>query len=191
MKLAATARSQRGALMIEVLVAIVITVIGLWGLMEMQTRLQKSEMESYQRTQAVILVNDMASRIITNRGNSENYVTAVGTPTGTGIADCTPAGTTMQELDTAEWCRALKGAAEDQAGTSVGSMIGGRGCVESILIGEQYMVTVVWQGFTPISVPPDSVACGVDLYDAASPDCTDNQDMCRRYVTTMVQIATL
>ena len=41
--------------MIEVLVTIVICVIGLWGLTEVQARLQMSEMESYQRSQALML----------------------------------------------------------------------------------------------------------------------------------------
>lgn len=45
-----TPSRQGGGLMIEVLVTIAIVVIGLWGLMDVQSRLQRSEMESYQRT---------------------------------------------------------------------------------------------------------------------------------------------
>jgi type IV pilus assembly protein PilV len=179
--------SQRGALMIEVLVAIVIGVIGLWGLMEMQARLQKSEMESYQRTQAMILVNDMATRIATNRSDSANYVT---NPNFLGANMTCPATVaTLQQVDSGEWCNALKGAAETQSGTEVGAMIGGRGCVDEIVAGDQYMVSVVWQGFTPISAPPLSVSCGVNLFDIPNTDCIN--DLCRRYVTTMVRIADL
>jgi type IV pilus assembly protein PilV len=39
----------------------------------LQGRLQKSEMESYQRTQALMLANDMANRITTNRADAANY----------------------------------------------------------------------------------------------------------------------
>jgi type IV pilus assembly protein PilV len=189
--------SQRGALMIEVLVAIVIGVIGLWGLMEMQLRLEKSEMESYQRTQAVILVNDMASRITTNRQNpfiaGSAYLTkaTIASPTGVDVSNCaagnsTPA--TFDQADVTEWCEALKGAAETLSASKVGSMIGGRGCVEA-LGSRQFLITVAWQGFTPISAPPTEVACGKDDYDIPGTDCV--ADLCRRYVTTRIRIATL
>jgi type IV pilus assembly protein PilV len=186
----ASQQKQRGALMIEVLITIAIIVFGLWGLLEMQSRLQKSEVESYQRTQALILLNDMASRISTNRSDTLNYVTTGLTPAylGTGIT-CPAAGTTLQTQDTREWCLALQGAAEVQAGGNVGAMIGARGCVEEIT-ADQYMVTVVWQGLTPISAPPTSVTCGDGLYNVpAGSGCVDN--LCRRHVTSIVRLANL
>jgi len=188
-------RRQGGALMIEVLVTIVILAIGLLGLMQMQGRLQKSEMESYQRTQALMLANDMANRIAANRAYADDYVTT--SPLGTGVTDCgnlANTSLTMQEVDSAEWCLALQGAAERQGSDSLGAMIGGRGCVDSVAAGSDYMVTVVWQGLTPISAPPVLVGCGADLYDEpAGSDCADgdNADMCRRYVTTRVRIGDL
>jgi len=185
-----TKQYQQGALMIEILVTILIVIIGLMGLMQMQQRLQKSEMESYQRTQAVMLVNDMATRIHTNRSNAANYVTTGTNYLGAGIT-CPASTTTLQDVDTGEWCNALQGAAETAGGsTNVGAMIGGRGCVTGAGTG-QYMVTVVWQGLTPISAPPLSVTCGQGLYNdvAAGAECIN--DLCRRYVTTMVRIATL
>ena len=188
--------SQRGALMIEVLVTIVILAIGLAGLMQMQNRLQKSEMESYQRTQALILVNDMASRLSTNRTDIDSYLTTGLTPAYLGVGgNAIPCDSTfadgLQLGDSGEWCQALLGAAETQGGGNVGALIGGRGCVQ-VLDGE-YMVTVVWQGLTPISVPPeDEVTCGANLYDQpAGSDCAANPDMCRRYVTTILRFPDL
>ena len=181
---------QQGALMIEILVTILIVIIGLMGLMQMQQRLQKSEMESYQRTQAVMLVNDMATRIHTNRSNAASYVTTGTNYLGAGIT-CPASTATVQDVDAAEWCNALQGAAETTGGsTNVGAMIGGRGCVTGAGTG-QYMVTVVWQGLTPISAPPLSVTCGKDLYNDVAPGAECINDLCRRYVTTMVRIATL
>ena len=55
------ASRQAGTSLVEVLVTIVITAIGLLGLAGMQSRLQTSEMESYQRAQALLLLEDMAS----------------------------------------------------------------------------------------------------------------------------------
>jgi type IV pilus assembly protein PilV len=181
-------RLQRGALMIEVLVTIIIVVIGLLGLLQMQSRLQKTEVESYQRTQAMMLVNDMATRISTNRHVALDYVTA--SPVGFNM-DCDTIGTsTLQETDSTQWCLALQGAAEEQAGSSVGAMVGGLGCVAPADgTNKIFMVSVVWQGLTPISAPPGSVTCGATLYDNADAGCVD--ELCRRFVTTLVRVADL
>lgn len=188
-------RLQSGALMIEILITIVIIAIGLLGLLQMQGRLQKSEVESYQRTQAILLVNDMASRLESNRTNASAYT--VGDPNdptpigGVGGVSCAT-GSTMAEKDTAEWCDALLGAAEEeQSGALVGALLGARGCVHDVGGGTEYMVTVAWQGLTPISAPPGSVACGklsTNPYDGGT-DCVD--DLCRRYVTTTVRFGSL
>lgn len=177
--------------MIEILITIAIVIIGLWGLMDVQARLQVSEMESYQRTQALMLVNDMANRISANRSSSTAYVTT--TPTGFG-ATCPTTATTVAEVDEREWCNALQGAAEQAGGVGVGSLVGGRGCVESVGTGgvTEYRVTVVWQGLTPIAAPPSSIACGLNLYNLPTgSSCASNADACRRYVTTLVRIADL
>ena len=184
---------QAGALMIEVLVTISIIIIGLWGLLEVQTRLQVSEMESYQRTQALMLLDDMASRIATNRPNAAAYVgDDIGVSACSTTVDVTDP---LVDRDEAEWCRALQGAAEKTvADSSVGSLIGGRGCVESVGLGgvEEYLVTVAWQGKTPISVPPANVDCGVGQYNLpAGSDCANKPDTCRRFVTTLVRISDL
>jgi len=74
-------------------------------------------------------------------------------------------------------------------------VIGGRGCIERISTSNDYLVTVAWQGLTPISAPPTDVACGADsagtnpYNGAAGSPCTN--DRCRRVVTTIVRIANL
>lgn len=174
-------RTMRGTSMIEVLVTIVILAIGLLGLAGLQSRLQASEMEAYQRAQALILLNDMASRLAANRANATDYLVAPGSPLGAG-ADCSGFAD-----DLAEWCDALQGAGETSGGSNVGAMVGGRGCVEA-LGGGEYLVTVAWQGLTPVSAPPAGVACGQGNYDGGTA-CTN--DRCRRTVTTIVSIANL
>lgn len=178
-------KSQRGTTLLEVLVTIVILAIGLLGLAGLQARLQTSEMEAYQRSQALILLNDMASRIATNRANALAYVTGLDF-LGVG-GDCPDSGT-RQEADANEWCNALQGAGETAGTSNVGAMIGGRGCVENLGDGE-YLVTVAWQGLTPISAPPGSIACGQGEYDEDGTACVD--DLCRRTVTTIVRIGNL
>ena len=176
--------------MIEVLVTIVIIAFGLLGMAGLQVRLQASELESYQRSQALLLLNDMASRIATNRNNAASYLIAASSPLGAGMATCPSTTSTVAQRDLGEWCNALQGAAEttNSGATKMGAMIGGRGCVE--VTGSDYLVTVAWQGMTPIAAPPTSVACGANSYDGATGSACVS-DRCRRAVTTLVRIATL
>jgi type IV pilus assembly protein PilV len=174
--------------MIEVLVTIVIISFGLLGMAGLQASMQFSEVEAYQRAQALVLLNDMANRISTNRSAASSYATASAIGTD---SDCAAdfAGTTIPLIDKREWCNALQGAAEVQATSKLGAVIGGRGCVESLGSGE-YLVTIAWQGLVPLSAPPASVSCGVNLYDGTAGAVCSN-DLCRRTVTTVVRIAPL
>lgn len=203
LNLTGSPHAQRGVLIIEILVTIAIITVGILGVLQMQSRLQKSEVEAYQRTQALMLLDDMSDRMTTNRRNAASYVTTDLVPPflgGTPVVDwdCSDdIGTaTLQETDSTQWCEALQGAAEKQGVSSVGAMLGGRGCVEQVgdpALG-QYMLTVVWQGLTPISAPPANVTCGYSAppdnpYDgdaASGSGCVD--DLCRRYVTTLIKV---
>lgn len=179
---------QRGTSMIEVLVTIVVLAVGLLGLAGLQARLHLSEMEAYQRAQAMILLDDMANRLSANRNFAADYVTGATSALGAGMS-CPSATATLQQNDAREWCSALQGAAEKLNTNKVGNMIGGRGCIESINSNE-YLVTVAWQGMAAVSAPPASVACGKDAYNgAAGSSCVS--DRCRRAVTTIVRIAPL
>lgn len=174
--------------MIEVLVTMVIIAFGLLGMAGLQMRMQVSEMEAYQRSQALLLLNDMANRIAVNRNSAASYVTGT-TALGAGMT-CPglPSTPTTADHDRRQWCEALQGAAEVTTDDSkVGALVGGRGCVESA--SGDYLVTVAWQGFTPISAPPSSVACGANAFNGAGSSCTN--DRCRRVVTTLVRVATL
>jgi type IV pilus assembly protein PilV len=179
--------NQCGTSLVEVLVTMVILSIGLLALVVLHGRLHLLQMESYQRSQALILLNDMASRISLNRNAVGDYV-AGGVELGVGAA-CPAAGPTRQEADLNEWCDALQGAAEVLGANQVGAMVGGRGCIEDIGGGE-YLVTVAWQGQAPIAAPPATVTCGLGDYDSPTGTPCDN-DLCRRVVTTVVRIATL
>lgn len=193
---AGRARSERGTSMIEVLVTLVIIAVGLLGMVGLQARLQSTEMESYQRTQALLLLDDLRGRIEANRLQVANYadLASVAAPVGaTGACPSAPAGSsTRVEADIREWCLALQGAAESVGGNSAGAVIGGRGCVEYLGVGpsgeQSVRVSVAWQGLTPIAAPPE--ACGAGQYNgAAGTPCQG--DLCRRVVSTVIRIANL
>jgi len=183
----ATPQSQRGTSLVEVLVTMVILAIGLLALAGLQARLHVLQMESYQRAQALILLRDMASRISNNRYFAPDYITAA--PLGSAACPVAPvAPAPRQQWDAVEWCTDIVGAGESLGGGNVGSLVGGRGCVED-LGGDEYLITVTWQGLAPISAPPASVTCGQNNYNTAGSACVN--DLCRRVVTTVVRIPTL
>lgn len=169
---------QRGATLVEVLVTVVILVFGLVGLVGLQARMQISEMESYQRSQALLLVQDMSNRLSANRAAAASYV-------GDVIAGSCPSSTgTTAETDLRQWCLALEGAAETQGGVSVGALIGGRGCIEAA--GSGYRVSLAWQGLAAIAEP--AATCGQGAYKNASNAVCE---ACRRVVSTLVRIPSL
>lgn len=142
---------QSGFSMIEVLVTIIILMVGLLGLAGLQVQGLRSEMESYQRVQALILLQDMAGRINANRANAANYVSNNTIGTGdTQPTDCTLL-TVGQTRDLCEWSNALKGAGEkagsSSTAASIGAMLGGRGCITLVNAATKtYQISVAWQG---------------------------------------------
>ncbi len=178
-------RFYQGSTLIEVLVTFLIVTIGLLGLLGMQARLQATDMDAYQRSQALILLNDMVNRIESNRNAVDDYVT--GTTYGSGMT-CPTATTAQKDRDLKEWCEALQGASEVSNGSNVGAMIGGRGCVQN-LSGNQYMVTIAWQGMAPLAAPSAGVTCGANSYNTAGTACVN--DLCRRTVTAVIGVAAL
>jgi type IV pilus assembly protein PilV len=174
---------QGGYLLIEVLITMFILAIGLLGVVGLQARSQQAETDSYQRTQALVLLRDMASRINANHAQAFDtttspYVIGTSAPLGTGSTkDCSAPATTA-DIDLCAWSDALLGAAETSGGASVGTMIGARGCITSPA-AHVYLLQIVWQGLTPGAAPPATVACGATLYGAEEQ---------RRAVTTVVQI---
>lgn len=171
---ARTSRRQAGFSMIEVLVTIIILAFGLLGLAGFQLRAQSTEMESYQRAQALVLLNDMIGRITLNRANAANYSTPATMPLGTGDnqpVSCTALVPGSFQRDQCEWSNALKGSAEASGGSNVGAMIGARGCITQIQAPNTaagvcapgiYQIDVAWQGLTATAVP--SIACALNQY---------------------------
>lgn len=152
--------------MIEILVTIILLAIGLLGVAGLQARMQVAEIESYQRAQAILVLQDMVARVNANRKNAANYVTASPAGTGNTVQNCAdPSLTTVAQRDLCEWNNALLGAAETTGGQTAGAMIGARGCVANPVatMPRQIDVAVVWQGLTP-TLAPASTACGTGLY---------------------------
>jgi len=63
-----------GVTMIEVLITIVILTVGLLGVAGLQARMQLAEVESYHRSHAIVLLQDIVDRVAANRRDAMNYV---------------------------------------------------------------------------------------------------------------------
>ena len=195
--LQASFKRERGFTLLEVLVSLVILVFGLLGIIGMQAFTQVATFESYQRGQALILVQDMADRIATNRGAAPCYAITTdivngapfaGMPLTAAAPVCAAAvGTTatraVADADLAAWDGALKGASEQTGGASVGAVLGARGCVSFDAPTNTYRVEVAWQGMAATVAPVDPLAtCGKNQY---------GDERQRREVSVTVRIANL
>src|SRR4029078_3971100 len=92
--------AQSGALLIEGLIAGLICAFGLLGFSGMQARAVSTDFETLQRSEALVLVEDMVSRMNANRAHAGDYVSA-GLLGDGAAADCT--GLTGAALDMCEW----------------------------------------------------------------------------------------
>ncbi|WP_421682468.1 type IV pilus modification protein PilV [Stutzerimonas urumqiensis] len=122
---------ERGATLIEVLVALLVLSIGLLGLAGLQMAAIKSNHSAYYRSQATVLAYDITDRMRANRADALNgvYDTAL-----TNVA-CDPdlaATGTLAEKDVAEWLNSLSCLLSSNASGSI------------TRVGRVFTVTVRW-----------------------------------------------
>lgn len=182
---------QAGSSLIEVLVTLVILTLGLLGLVGLMVQSQRSQLESYQRVQALMMLDDMANRINTNRKAAACYAittdATTGTPylgTGSSTTPTCATGTAQQQAravqDLTDWSNLLLGSTETAAGANAGGMLGARGCVQ-LVAPNVYQISVVWQG-SGKTFAPAGVSCATGSY---------GDDAQRRGVSVTLQIASL
>jgi type IV pilus assembly protein PilV len=180
------AQSTRGVALIEVLIAIVVTVFGLLAMVAMQLRATKLESESYQRTQAILLVDDMAQRIKANRTNVAAYEVSGANAVGGTVNACNG---TRAAIDICEWGNLITGSAErDASNNPVGAMMQAKGCVSVAAPAggasgaTTVVVGLVWRGHVE-SGSAATLPCAVAGYTAG--------DSLVRSVSTVVRLGDL
>ena len=180
-------KREHGVSLLEALITIFVLAFGILGLANLHAKMQTVEVESYARSQALVLLDDMAARLSANRGVAATYATASPTASPVGVGDAQPTDCSSAAvgvaLDTCEWSNALKGNTELSGSAAVGAMIGGRGCIEPLAGANppSYQVIVTWQGLSP-TVAPSGVDCAQSYY---------GDDRLRRAVVKVVSIARL
>jgi type IV pilus assembly protein PilV len=166
-------RRSSGTSLIEVLVTLLILAFGLLGIAGLQSKIQLTQFESYQRSQALLVLSDMAERISANRAQAGAYVSNGALGTG----DSQPASCTNiaagPNRDLCEWSNTLKGASERKSAANVGAMLDARGCITQLQAPDPtpgictpgiYRVAVAWQGMLSTTAP--AIACGQGSYGA-------------------------
>jgi type IV pilus assembly protein PilV len=161
--------------LIEVLVAMLIVAFGALGFVGLQARTTVTNLEGYQRAQALVLLNDIAQRMNANRPAAASYVVANIGVNDPGACPANP----LAARDLCEWSNLIRGAAVEESGNKVGAVQAARGCIEA-LGGGRYLVSVVWQGVQ--ATAPSALACGNGAYSAEN---------LRRGVSSVLQIANL
>lgn len=93
---------QSGLALIEVLVAVLILGIGLLGLAALQVTSTQMTTQSQQKSQAILLAQDMIERVRANRSNAGDYNMTVDETLACRTNFVPPAGSTNAR-DEAEW----------------------------------------------------------------------------------------
>jgi type IV pilus assembly protein PilV len=162
---------QAGATLIEVLVSLIILMVGLLGLIGVMIQSQRAQLESYQRMQALLLVQDMASRITTNRAAAQCYEQAGSlgtnyddTPDASACAVGSVDQKTRVSKDLAVWDNLLKGSAELSNTDKVGGILRARGCITRDATTGVFQVAVAWQANEAGGAPPAGITCGTGQY---------------------------
>lgn len=97
-------RAQRGFGMIEVMVAVLVLAVGVMGFAGLQTRAVRASGDSYYRTQAMAIAQDLAERMRANSTQKAYYRTTAlwsGTPTATNCVTGTCTAQVMADYDAA------------------------------------------------------------------------------------------
>ncbi len=176
----------RGFSMLEVLVALVISLVSLMGAAGLVVRTVQQEVESTQRVQALSLAQDMFDRINVNRQVVGCYT---GVDVGTGVtATSFPCGSSAAqdraEADLLAWHNALRGTGEQSGSTNIGAMIGARGCIDVVNSAQRiYRISVAWQGMSATVAPATNLDCGSGQYGA--------DDKVRRVIAITLHMADL
>lgn len=138
-------RVQQGVGLTEVMVALLLLSVGVLGFVALQVRASTAGGESFARTQAVAIFEDMAARVILNFGQINYYATAgnwgnAGNLTACETADCTPAQLAQYDIDNV---------INSAATLLPNGQVALRECVDSAPGNVHHCIFVSWDDTTP------------------------------------------
>ena len=169
--------------MIEVLITFVVLLVGLLGLIGLQARTQQAELESYQRGQALVLLQDMVDRMNANRTRIEEWRVHDGNDDAAGrrhrggrlhAGGRGRGARQMRVGQFAEW----RGGTRHRRPNLIGAMLGATRLRRLRTIASElpdssgtaiagtgiHRITVAWQGVSKGATALAANLCGEDLY---------------------------
>lgn len=123
---------QSGLGMIEILVAVLILSIGLLGLAAMQVTSTKMTTQSQQKTQAILLAQDLIERVRANRDDANAYDGLTVTDADSCETDFNPNAGNLEANDEAEWTNGVR-------------CLLGNGQADVAVDGDTVDVTISWE----------------------------------------------
>lgn len=167
---------QQGFSLIEILITLVITAVGLLALAGFVTKATTLTADSTQRARAGVLLSDMASRIANHKKIASSYVS--GTTYGGSVMTCDASGGAAQDL--CEWNNLLAGSNDGGSGAT---SLGYRGCITQPGGDPNvYIITVAWGALSAGVPPPAGVDCGANQF---------GDESLRRIIRSQVRVAAL
>jgi len=150
-RLKRSAAKQKGMTFIEVLIALVIMVTGILGAVAMQATAKQSSFDAMQRSLASSLAQDILERMRSNTSaNLNGYAGTYGAndPGAAPAPACNTPGTLctsaqLMAIDIHQWTQSLRGADVTLAGSNVGGLLDGRGCITEA--NNAVTITITWQ----------------------------------------------
>jgi type IV pilus assembly protein PilV len=189
------ATRQHGFTLIEVLITIFVTAVGLLTVAGLQAASKKVNFETAQRTGATALAQDMIERIRANSSAKSSYLTSDATTaasaTGCAAASAACSATDLAAYDVYQWGQRLLGAEEKDASNNVtGGLVNPTGCITYNATSKVYRVVVAWRGYSALAAVPSGVAandpqrdtCGNGLGRYTDPLTSGDNDLLRRLI---------
>ncbi len=159
-------KKQQGMTFIEVLIALVIMVTGILGAVAMQATAKQSSFDAMQRSLASSLAQDILERMRSNASANLNAYAGTYGENDPGAAPapaCNTSGTfctsaQLMATDIYQWTQSLRGADVTLAGSNVGGLTDGRGCITEA--NNAVTITITWQSKAE-TVDGGGGACGI------------------------------
>lgn len=155
-------RHQRGAGLIEVLVAVLVMGVGLLGIAAMQATALRNNQSALERTQATIQTYSILDAMRANRTNA-----LAGHYDLTETCTTPSAATTLAQKDLVAWFSGMRAAMGQNEGT----------CASIVRNGEQFTITIRWN---------DSRASNDT--ETAAPESPSGNGPARNRVITVVRL---
>ena len=190
-------RGAAGFTLVEVLITIFVTAVGLLTVAGLQAASKKVSYETAQRTAAAALAQDMVERIravssnaLVSDTNKASYLEGVLTSDATAVTsstDCMSSVCTLSQLagwDLRQWGQKLLGSEEKIDSAAVGGLVSPTGCVKKI--GSKYRVVVAWRSFNNTQTQLETSESGYDSCGTGLSRYTDpasgTADAIRQYI---------